>query len=71
MGRMPEAFAHWEKALRSKPDFTEAHFNFAVALAQAGRYGEAAGHFEQVLRLHPDDADARRGLESARKGMQR
>jgi protein O-mannosyl-transferase len=68
MGRLPEAFQHWEKSLRSKPDFAEAHFNYAVALANAGRYADAIGHFEQVLRLHPDDVDARRGLESARKG---
>jgi len=68
---MPEAVQHWEKSLQVKPDFAEAHFNFAVALANSGRFNDAIEHFEQVLRLHPDDADARRALESARKGMQR
>jgi tetratricopeptide (TPR) repeat protein len=58
---MPEAFPHWKKSLRSKPDFAEAHSNFAVARAQAGRFDEAIGHYEEVLRLQQDDADARRG----------
>ena len=70
-GRLQEAFQHWEKALHANPNFSEAHFNYAVALANAGRFSEAIVHYDQVLRLHPEDADARRGLEFARKQMQR
>ena len=32
-GRLPEAIAHYEQALRIKPDYAEAHNNLGIALA--------------------------------------
>jgi protein O-mannosyl-transferase len=54
-GRSDEAIAHYEEALRLKPDFVEAHYNLAFALlAKPGRLNEAISHYEEALRLKPD-----------------
>ena len=55
-GRMQEAMAQYEQALRFNPDYAEAHSNLGVALAQAGKTQEAIGHFEQALLINPDYA---------------
>ena len=58
-GRRPEALAHYEEALRLKPDYAEAHNNFANALApMPGRLTEAIAHYEETLRLKPGYAEA-------------
>ena len=57
-GKVEEAIAHYEQALRIKPDYAEAHNNLGIALAQAGRIEEAIAHFEQALRIKPDYAEA-------------
>jgi tetratricopeptide (TPR) repeat protein len=55
IGRDADAISRFEAALRVKPDFAEAHFNLALALAKApGRTAEAIAHFEAGLRLSPD-----------------
>jgi tetratricopeptide (TPR) repeat protein len=41
-GRMEPALADWEKALELQPDFTDAYFNIALTLIDAGRRDEAA-----------------------------
>ncbi len=62
VGRMPEAIAHFDQALRLEPDYAEAHYNLGVALAQTGRIPEAIGHYEQALRIWPDYAEAHYNL---------
>ena len=44
-GRAQEANAHFSEALRLKPDYSEAHNNFGVALARQGKFKEAVDHF--------------------------
>ena len=61
-GRLEEAIAHLEQALRRGPDVFETHYNLGGALAAAGRTQEAIQHFEQALRLRPDDAEAHNNL---------
>jgi spermidine synthase len=61
-GRIAEAIAHYEQALRSKPDYAEAHYNLGVALVRLGRLPEAMGHWEQALRSKPDYAEAENNL---------
>jgi len=51
LGRVPEAVAHFEQALRLRPDYAPAHLNLARALASLGRYPEAIPQFEEALRL--------------------
>ncbi len=58
-GRLNDAIAQFEEALRLKPDSAEGHFNLACALDRVpGRSGEAVAQFEEALRLKPGYADA-------------
>src|SRR5664280_1677877 len=62
-GRLPEALAHYEQALRIDPDFAEAHNNLAnVLVTIPGRLPEALAHYEQALRINPDFAEAHNDL---------
>ena len=61
-GRIPEAIAQYEQALRIKPDFVEAHNNLGYALVKSGRMPEAIRVFENALRIEPDYAEAHRNL---------
>jgi protein O-mannosyl-transferase len=58
-GRMDEAIAQYEAALRLKPDYAEAIYNLARALQTIpGRLNEAIAHYEDTLRLEPGFAEA-------------
>jgi Tfp pilus assembly protein PilF len=57
-GKLEEAIAHYELALRIKPDYAEAHYNLGMALAQTGKIEDAIAHLEQALRIKPDYAQA-------------
>jgi len=56
LGRLPEAVAHYEQALRLQPDYAVAHHNLGRALARLERYPEAIRHYEEALRLKTGDA---------------
>ena len=62
LGRDKEAVAHYEEALRARPDFDRAHFNLATVLDDQGRIEEAVAHYEQALRLKPDSANVHNRL---------
>ena len=51
-----------EQALRSKPDYAEAHYNLGVVLERVGRAQEAIEHYEQALRIKPDYVKAHYNL---------
>ena len=62
-GRLPEAMAHYESALQTRPDFAEAHFNLANALAETPEHRpEAIVHYEAALRGKPDYPEAHNNL---------
>ena len=65
LGRLPEAVAHYEQALRLKPDYAVAQQNLARALVRLGRYPEAIRHYEAALRLKIGDAAIEEGLSDA------
>jgi Tfp pilus assembly protein PilF len=54
-GRMADAMAQLDEALRLKPGDAEAHSNLATALQQQGRLPEAVQHAREAVRLAPDD----------------
>jgi tetratricopeptide (TPR) repeat protein len=54
-GRVPDAIAQLEHALRLKPDDAEAHSNLASAFQLQGRLTEAVLHAREAARLEPDD----------------
>jgi tetratricopeptide (TPR) repeat protein len=62
VGKIEEAIAHYEQALRIKPDFAETHYNLGLALSRIGKIQDAIGHYEQALRLKPDYAEAHYNL---------
>ena len=53
-GRIPEAVAQYETALRVKPGLIDAESGLGNALLHANRVPEAIKHFEEALRLRPD-----------------
>ena len=61
-GRMGEAIAHFEEAVRIRPDDAGAHNRLGNALSRTGKVREAIGHYEQALRLKPDYAEAGNNL---------
>ena len=62
-GRLADAIAHCEEALRLNPAYAEAHNNLGFALAQApGRRSDAIAHCEEAVRLRPDYAEAHNNL---------
>jgi tetratricopeptide (TPR) repeat protein len=65
-GRLDDAVAQYEEALRLKPDIAETHTNLGSALSgMPGRLDDAVAQFGEALRLNPDYADAHFYLANA------
>ena len=61
-GRLDEATASFEEALKIEPDDANAHFNLGHILLRQGQLDEAAAHFQRVLEIQPNDAKAHSDL---------
>jgi tetratricopeptide (TPR) repeat protein len=69
-GRLDDAIAQYEEALRLQPDSAEAHTNLGVAWSQMpGRFHDAIAQYEEALRLQPDSAEAHTNLGVALSQM--
>ena len=65
-GRLNDAIAQYEEALRLQPSYIEAHNNLGQALSEIpGRLNDAIAQYHEALRLRPDYADAHNNLGSA------
>ena len=64
-GRLPEAVAHYEQALRLNPNYALVHLNLARAFVRLDRYAEALRHFEEAARLKPGGWDTESELGNA------
>jgi len=64
-GRVAEAMAEFQQAIKIQPDNAEAYNNLGSALANRGWMDEAVGAFEQALKLQPDYPQARENLTRA------
>jgi len=65
-GRLGDAVAQYEEALRLKPDIAETHTNLGLAWSQMpGRLGDAVAQYEEALRLKPDYSAAHFYLANA------
>ena len=53
LGRVDEAATAFSQGFRLQPDDADAHYNFGIALAQAGRMEGAAREFRAIVRLRP------------------
>jgi protein O-mannosyl-transferase len=65
LGRLPEAVANYEQALRLRPEYAVAHLNLARALVSLDRFPEAMEHYADALRLNFGGADAESELGEA------
>jgi tetratricopeptide (TPR) repeat protein len=54
------ALLDFEKAVKAKPDFAEAHNYLAYCLRREGpaKYGEALAHYNKAIQLNPNLAEA-------------
>jgi tetratricopeptide (TPR) repeat protein len=77
-GRVPEAIAHSEEALRIRPGDADAQNNLGLALLQIGDVQRAAAHLEKALVIDPGHMNAEVNLawvlatspdESTRNGV--
>jgi tetratricopeptide (TPR) repeat protein len=64
-GKIVEAVAHYEEALRIKPDDVDSRYNLANALARQGKMPEAMVQYMAVLRMEPRKAAAHNNLAIA------
>lgn len=65
-GRLNDATAQFEEAVRLKPDYAEARDNLGVVLGEMpGRSEEAIAQFEEAVRLKPDYPNAHNDLGGA------
>jgi tetratricopeptide (TPR) repeat protein len=64
-GRVPEAIAQYEQALRFEPDYAKARNNLGNALWQTGRIPEAIEQYDQAIRINPDLAEIHINLGNA------
>src|SRR5262249_18317487 len=56
-GEVAEAARWYEHALQLRPEYAEAHYNLARALAALNQPDEAVAHYRRSLELRPDDAE--------------
>jgi len=70
-GRLSEAAAHAEEALRINPSFVEADVNLGDVRVRQGNLDGAAARYRDALRLRPDFAAAHNGLGIALHGLGR
>ena len=57
-GKLDQAMAHYEWALKLRPDYPEVHTNYGDVLADRGRIAEAIIHYREALRLDPTFPEA-------------
>ena len=57
-GRLDEAIAEYQKALKIEPDDADAHNNLGVVLRSRGRVDEAIAEYRKALEIEPHNASA-------------
>ena len=60
--RYAEAVAAFQRAVKARPDFAEAHSNLGYSLRNAGKVDQAIVAYKEAIRLKPELAEAREYL---------
>ena len=61
-GKIPDAIAEVEKALKLRPSYAAALFTLGNLWRAQGNYAKAAEQYEKVVKLEPNDAMAHGNL---------
>jgi len=64
-GQIDEAIAHFQKALKIKPDYADAHGSLGIALQMRGQIDEAIAHCRKAVEIQPKFAKAHFNLGNA------
>jgi len=64
-GHPGAAITYLQTALRSRPDYFDAHYNLGTALAMQNNFVAAVEEFRAAVRLNPQDANAEANLGAA------
>jgi Flp pilus assembly protein TadD/mono/diheme cytochrome c family protein len=64
-GHPDTAITYLQTALRSRPDYFDAHYNLGTALAMQNNFAAAVEEFRAAVRLNPQDANAEANLGAA------
>jgi superkiller protein 3 len=64
-GRPTEAIVHYEEAIKLRPDYGDAYYNFGSVLFQQGRVDDAITQWQKGLAIQPNDAAAHTSLGNA------
>jgi tetratricopeptide (TPR) repeat protein len=70
-GDYDRAIADYTQAVRLDPNYALAYYSRGRAYYRGGDFDKAIADYTQAIRLDPNDADARNGLESARRARGR
>jgi len=62
LGRAADAILEWQRVVRARPAFAEAHYSLGGALASEGRRSEAVSSFENAIEANPGYAEAHNNL---------
>lgn len=65
LGKIEEAVAAFKKAVKMKPDYSEAHHNLGNAYLQIEKYKEAVEAFKRAVHYQPELAVAHQSLGTA------
>jgi Flp pilus assembly protein TadD len=60
-----EAIAHFQDAIRLRPDYADAYYNLGSVLFQRGQVDQAIAEWQKAVEIQPRDAEAHRSLASA------
>ena len=69
--RPTDALAHYQEAIRLKPDYPDAYNNLGTVLAELGQQQQAIDAYNQTLRLKPEFAEAHQNLAIALENLGR
>ena len=67
-GDREQTIALYREGLAICPDDDVAHYELGKVMVEQGSYAEAEKEFEAALKINPDFADAKKQLETLRKG---
>jgi tetratricopeptide (TPR) repeat protein len=57
-GKLNEAIAEYQEAIRLDPNYAKAHYNLGIAYHEQGKLDDAIAEYKEAIRIDPSMADA-------------